>query len=665
MENKLLGLLVFAVAMVTSFLVFPRALWFSRRHDIMDAPDVRKLQRKPVPVFGGIVVFSGILAGMVVLQIFMPSEILVWGMVAMSVMLVIGFCDDMTGISPIARLLIESLMIGGFIYFSGIYINDFHGLWGIDELPMEIGVPLSIFAGVGIVNAINMIDGVDGYSSGYAMMACSCFAVAFWSVWDIKMVSVALILIGAMIPFFLHNVFGERSRMFIGDSGTMMLGMLIVVMTFYSLSNLTSMDHLEGRGVSVPAFILAVESIPVADTLRVMTMRIIRGKSPLKGDMTHLHHLFIDMKFSHLGASLTILTMNTLIVLAWLLAWRLGASMDVQLYVVIFLGILVTFVLYHLMRLQQFGGEKDEDGYPQGTKFWNMMCRFGEWTHKEDKRSWRLMKWFMDGPMLGRGLLLLFCVGLCACEKKIDIDYHSTVPRYAIEGKVTPGEMTAHVCLTREMSDTTNVSEISNAVVTVTDDEGNVKTLSYDPDRGDGGYYTIDEGGEAGHTYRLDVAVDGEHFSSTSRMYDWPVLWDFRVVYRTMMSERYLFGVVEIKDFPNEVNYYYVHVFRNGIPYRSAVLKDDTNPGQILQQLFAFNRVGSTDWDVLRDGDMLSVEVRTIDERSYDYLYAVIQMDNTSTNPPDNFTGGCLGYFSAFSSVSFGLRLRMDEVKEE
>ena len=665
MDNKLIGILVFAVALVTSFWFFPRALKFSWRHDILDAPDVRKLQRRPVPVFGGIVVFSGILAGMIVLQLFIPSDILMWGVVAMSVMLVIGFCDDVRGLPAFTRLIVEILLIGGFIYFSGIFIDDFHGLWGIHDIPKEIGVPLSIFVGVGLVNAINMIDGVDGYSSGYVMMACFCLAGVFWSVWDIKMVCVALILIGAIIPFFLHNVFGERSRMFIGDSGTMMLGMLLVVMAFYSLSSTSSLERLEDDGICVIAFLIAVGSIPVFDTLRVMTVRMVRGKSPFKADMTHLHHLFIDMKFSHLGASLAILATNAVIVLAWLLSWKLGASFEMQLYVVICLGILVTFVFYHLMRLQQFGGELDEEGYPQGTKLWKLMCRFGEWTHKEDKRSWRLMKVFMDGPMLGRGLWLLLCLVLCACEKHIEIDYHNAVPRYALEGWLTHNETIVHVCLTREMSDTTNVSNISNAIVTLTDDDGHVKTIPYNPEMVNGGYYTLDFGGEVGHTYRLDVAVDDQHFSSTSTMYSTPVLWDFRVVYRTMMSERYLFGDVQIQDIPNEVNYYYIHVFRNGIPYRSAVIKDDTNPGGILQQLFAFNRVGSTDWDVLCEGDTLSVEVRTIDERSYNYLYAVIQMDNTGTNPPDNFTGGCLGYFSAFSNVSFGMIFHIDNVIED
>ena len=258
-------------------------------------------------------------------------------------------------------------------------------------------------------------------------------------------------------------------------------------------------------------------------------------------------------------------------------------------------------------------------------------------------------------------ILLCLCLGLCACERVIDIDYHDTVPLYAVEGWLTPYETIVHVCQTRNMSDTTNISNISDAVVTITDENGTVETIPYE----NTGYYKSDYSGEPGHTYRLDVSVGGQHFSSTSTMFSMPWISSFRVVWRNMLSERYLFGDVRIKDIPNEENYYYVHVFRNGIPYRSAVLSDESNPGQELQQLFAFNRDGSTDWDVLLEGDRMSVQVRTIDRRSYDYLYSLLQMDNTGTNPIDNFTGGCLGYFSAFCGMTYGFVFKFADVVEE
>ena len=394
MNNISIALLVGTVSMLTSAIVFPVALKFAKKHGIVDNPDARKLQRVPVPVFGGIVVYSGILTGGSVLLMLLPNTTLVWGLVVMTVMMGIGIWDDVKDISASLRFLIETLLVIGFISVTGVYIDDLHGLWGIHELAPEVGVPLSIFTGVGIINAINLIDGVDGYSSGYGILASLCFAIAFWAVWSIVMTCILLVIIGALLPFFLHNVFGVRSRMFIGDAGTLMLGALMVVMSFCSMSSHGKMAQMEQCGFCIPAFLVAVGCIPIFDTIRVMIMRILKGGSPFNPDKTHLHHLFIDMGFSHLGAALFILLVNAIIVLIWLLSWKVGLSQDVQMYIVLSLGLLMTFGFYKFMKVQQDSGQN-------GTKLWQTMCRLGEWTHREHKHSWEVIREFVDGPMMG------------------------------------------------------------------------------------------------------------------------------------------------------------------------------------------------------------------------------------------------------------------------
>lgn len=401
MDNTSIAIIVFIVALLTSAMVFPMALRFARKHDIVDNPNARKLQRVPVPVFGGIVVYLGVLAGWLVLMLFMKSEVLNWGLVAMTIMMAIGMWDDMRDLSATLRFVIEFALVGAFIAVTGVYIDDFHGLWGIHELTPWLAIPLSLVVGVGIINAVNLIDGVDGYSSGYGILACVCVAIAFWQVWNPVMVCLTVIVIGAIIPFFLHNVFGARSKMFIGDGGTLMLGTLMAVMIFCSLSSKFGLETLEDKGMSLIAFTIAVACIPVFDTLRVMTMRILRGNSPFKPDKTHLHHLFIDMGFSHLGAALSILLINASVVLIWLLSWKLGASIDVQTYIVVALGFAVTFGFYKYMKSQQNGGPVDEEGYPQGSKVWHIALKVGDFTHREDKRFWRTMRDLMDGPLLG------------------------------------------------------------------------------------------------------------------------------------------------------------------------------------------------------------------------------------------------------------------------
>ncbi|MBR5748663.1 MAG: undecaprenyl/decaprenyl-phosphate alpha-N-acetylglucosaminyl 1-phosphate transferase [Prevotella sp.] len=394
--SRMITLLVFVVAIVISTMAYPTVIRFAKRHNIVDNPNARKLQRVPVPIMGGVVVYIGIIAGMVVLFFFLKETLLLWGLLAMTVLMFIGIWDDIKDLSASLRFFIEIVMLIMFISMTGVYIDDFHGLWGINDLSPWISIPFSVFVGVGIINAVNLIDGVDGYSSGFAMMACMMFALAFHTVWSIAMVCMAVIVAGALLPFFLHNVFGVRSKMFIGDGGTLMLGMLMVVFLFFALSSKTRCSQLENAGICLPAMCLAVMCIPVFDTLRVMTMRILRGKSPFQPDKTHLHHLFIDMGFSHLGAALAILSMNAAVVAIWFLHWQLGASFDVQAYVVIGLGILVTFVFYKVMKIQQNTGPLDDEGFPQGTWLWHLFCQLGTLSHREERRIWRYLRWLMD-----------------------------------------------------------------------------------------------------------------------------------------------------------------------------------------------------------------------------------------------------------------------------
>ena len=402
MGHIYIGILVMIISVIVSAFCYPRVLDFARKHNIVDNPSARKLQRVPVPVMGGVVVFVGIVAAGIVLDILVYNHVLTVGLVLMTLMMLIGVWDDMRDISALLRLLIEFATMTTFVLLTNVYIDDFHGLWGVNEISPWIGIPLSVIAGVGIINAINMIDGVDGYLSGFGILVCICLGLVGCAVCSPVTACISMIVIGAILPFFFHNVFGVRSKMFFGDGGTLMLGTLMALMMCYMLSSKHRCHILEIKGVGLVAFTIAVFCIPIFDMLRVMTLRILRGRSPFRGDKTHLHHLFIDMGFSHLGAAISIIMINAMVVIIWYLSWIIGASVDTQLYIVIGLGMVVTFGFYKYMKVQQCSGPLDSDGYPQGTKVWHAMLQLGRFSHKEKKRLWRIIRYLMDGPILIR-----------------------------------------------------------------------------------------------------------------------------------------------------------------------------------------------------------------------------------------------------------------------
>lgn len=385
------------VAFSVVALLFPVILHFARKHGIVDNPNFRKIHRKPVPVMGGVAVFAGILASSLILLYLDPAPIILWILFSMSFMLMIGIWDDIKGLSITFRFVIEFTFVGLFVYNTGIYVDNLHGLWEFqtNEFPVFFFV-LSMVSGVGIINSINMIDGVDGYSSGFCIQACICFSLLFGVVGDLLMMEFCLISAAALLPFFMHNVFGEESKMFIGDGGTMMLGILMTIFAFLSLSSKSLCQQLEVKQVSLIAITMAILSVPIFDTLRVMVLRILRGASPFKPDQTHLHHLFIEMGFSHLGVSMSILSINFFVILVWLVSWETGASIECQIWIVILMGVLLTFGLYNWLKMQQLGGKLDSRGNPTGTFFWLFFLRIGKMSHCENTCLWSRIQHQLD-----------------------------------------------------------------------------------------------------------------------------------------------------------------------------------------------------------------------------------------------------------------------------
>ncbi len=383
----------FVTAFVSTWFIYDWVLNFAIKYGIVDNPDARKLQRVPVPVLGGITVFVGILIVTILGVFFLDTKMITITVIAMTVMLIIGTIDDAKGLSPAVRFIFEIGVVLYVIYLGDIKLGDFYRLWGVRSVPDYFCVPLTVFASVGIMNAINLIDGVDGYSSGFGAMACSVFAIMFYALGNQTMMIIAVAAAGALIPFFLHNVFGRKSKMFIGDGGTLMLGTAMTIFVFNVLSTEGHCAHFEKDGMGLIPFALAVMSVPVFDTLRVMSTRMYRGLSPFHADRTHLHHLYIEMGFSHVGAAISIVTTNLLTVMLWLLSWKLGASIDTQFYIVVFLSFMSTFGFYWFIKWN-----KKHD-----TRFYAFCCRMGEHTHLERKGSWLFIQRMVDMNVFGIG----------------------------------------------------------------------------------------------------------------------------------------------------------------------------------------------------------------------------------------------------------------------
>jgi hypothetical protein len=266
-------------------------------------------------------------------------------------------------------------------------------------------------------------------------------------------------------------------------------------------------------------------------------------------------------------------------------------------------------------------------------------------------------------PLMKKYIPLLFCLNLIllsSCKKDIEIDYHQVDPIYVVEASVSNEGMEARISQTNNMDDNSTTSNIDNAVVVVTGSDGSSKTLTYSKN----GIYKSSAVGVPGVEYTIDIQFDGHHFTSSSIMQKMPKMNNFRFIRKKIVTENYQMGELLLQDIPNEENWYFMHIYRNHLGYRWAVKRDDTNPNGELQQLFTFAREGSDDKDLLQEDDWLHIEIRAIDKKSYDYFYSMQIMDNTGTNPIPNFTGGCLGYFSAYSQITYDCEFHEADVED-
>jgi UDP-N-acetylmuramyl pentapeptide phosphotransferase/UDP-N-acetylglucosamine-1-phosphate transferase len=164
---------------------------------------------------------------------------------------------------------------------------------------------------VGIINAVNLIDGIDGLASGIGLLISLVYGMWFLNVGDFIYAVTCFSLFGSLLAFFLYNVFGTTNKIFMGDTGSLILGTMVALLTIHFNEFNSSANIAHG----IPAISLAIIIVPVIDTIRILVIRLSQGKSPFSPDMNHIHHQVLRLTKSHIKASLIIIAANAIFIL--------------------------------------------------------------------------------------------------------------------------------------------------------------------------------------------------------------------------------------------------------------------------------------------------------------------------------------------------------------
>ncbi|MFZ4546903.1 MAG: MraY family glycosyltransferase [Bacteroidales bacterium] len=314
--------LAFFLAIVFNFYAIPVILRIARAKKLFDVPDERKQHKSSVPTLGGL----GIYATIVIVSLTLINTCGMNGggissslsalppiIAGFTLIFFIGMKDDLLDISAKKKLIAEFVALFILIVIGDVRLNNMQGMFGVHELSYYVSLSLSLFAGIVIINAFNLIDGIDGLASSIAMLGSFVFGSYFIAISEWEYAILSFTILGAIIPFFLYNAFGVTNKIFMGDTGSLILGFAMTVLVF-RFNELNAMPTITPHFVAGPAFSFAVVFIPMFDTLRVFTIRIVRGGSPFKADRRHIHHILLDLGFSHLRSTLILVIFNIAII---------------------------------------------------------------------------------------------------------------------------------------------------------------------------------------------------------------------------------------------------------------------------------------------------------------------------------------------------------------
>lgn len=296
-------------ALVVSCLVIPPIVKISRAKHLVALPNGRTSHDGAIPTLGGVAIFASITIGSgLFMQDGYPSEFQ-YLVPSLIILFFVGIQDDIIGINPRKKLagqIIASLIV---IIAANVRISALHGLFGIQEIPYAISVVFTMIIFLGLINAFNLIDGIDGLASGLGILISIVFGIWLSLLGAEHYAILSFTLAGSLIAFYGYNVFGKKYKLFMGDTGSMLIGFIFATLAVKVLCCPISPDsYLYMR--AFPAVVMSLMIIPVCDTLRVMILRMVSGRMPFSADRTHFHHDLLRLGFSHWKASSMIVVAN-------------------------------------------------------------------------------------------------------------------------------------------------------------------------------------------------------------------------------------------------------------------------------------------------------------------------------------------------------------------
>lgn len=311
------------IASFASFLIcllsIPIIIDIANKKKLFDYPNSRSSHTEIVPRLGGV----GIMFTFIVIFLLIADLSTLKGaqyiIISLFILFMLGIKDDMSDVPWFKKLIAQLIAVCVTVTLGGIYFTNFHGFLGIGQINYSASLIVTVFAFMLIINSYNLIDGIDGLASGMGMLALGTLGIWFFMNGEFNYALMALSFAGSLAAFFYFNVYGKKRKLFMGDTGALILGYVVTVVVIkFNEMNIDSIItyHIN----SSPAISVALLFVPIYDTFRVFILRLVLKRSPFKADRLHLHHYLIELGITHARASTILIFTNILIsIIAFLL----------------------------------------------------------------------------------------------------------------------------------------------------------------------------------------------------------------------------------------------------------------------------------------------------------------------------------------------------------
>lgn len=333
----------FVIAFICVFFAIPKIILVSNAKNLFDVPNERGANKaKIIPNIGGIGIFAGICTGAIIALNSYDINLVSSLILSALIMFLIGLKDDIIGLSAWKKLIGQLVVVAYLIFVCNIRITNLHGIFGIYDINYLPSTILTIVVYIGLINAFNLIDGIDGLASGVGIVISSAYGLLFLYLNLIEYSALSFSITGSLVAFFFYNVFGKKNKIFMGDTGSLTLGVCFAIITIW-FNELPPLNRSLNVFAFAPAISIAIMIVPVIDALRVMAVRIWTKKSPFKPDMNHIHHHLLRITGNHLHSSLIIVFAN-IIFIALLFALIKMTEINALFFSILTLGFITSYI---------------------------------------------------------------------------------------------------------------------------------------------------------------------------------------------------------------------------------------------------------------------------------------------------------------------------------